>query len=58
MKHIISKQNAHITSQKVMKEVVVSIWNDFGDHRWDPLVESMSERIQVVIKAKGGPTRF
>ena len=58
MKHIISKEYTHITSQKVMKEVVVSLWNDFGDHKWDHLVESMSERIQAVIKAKGGSTRF
>jgi hypothetical protein len=43
MKHIISMEYAHITSQKVMKEVVVSIWNDFVDHRQDYLVESMPE---------------
>jgi hypothetical protein len=58
MKHIISKEYGHITSQIVMKEVVVSIWNDFGDHRWDHLVESMLERIQVVIKERGGSTHF
>jgi DDE superfamily endonuclease len=58
MKHIISKKYAHITSQKVMKEVVVSIWNDFMDHRWDHFVESMPERIQAVIKARGGSTHF
>jgi transposase len=58
MKHIISKEYAHITSQKVMRQVVVSIWNDFEHHRWDHLVESMPERIQAVIKAKGGSTRF
>jgi len=58
IKHIISKEYAHITSQKVIKEVVVSIWHDFGDHRWDHLVESMPERIQAVIKARGGPTHF
>jgi transposase len=58
MKHIISKDYAHITSQKVMKEVVVSIWNDFMDHRLDHLVERMPERIQAVIKARGGSTRF
>ena len=56
MKHIISKEYAHITSQKVMKEVVVSIWNDFEDHRWNHLIESMPERIQAVIKARGGST--
>ena len=58
MKHIISKEYAHITSQKVMRQVVVSIWNDFGDQKWDHLVESMPERIQAVIKAKGGLTQF
>jgi hypothetical protein len=41
-----------------MKEVVVSIWNDFADHRWDHLVESIPERIQAVIRARGGSTRF
>ena len=56
IKHIISKEYTHITCQKVMKEVVVSIWNDFGDHKWNHLVESISERIQAVIKAKGGST--
>ena len=40
IKHIISKEYTHITSEKVMQEVVVSIWNDFEDHRWDHLVES------------------
>ena len=58
MKHIISKEYTHITSQKAIKEVVVNIWNDFEDHRWDHLVESMPERIQAVIKVKGGSTRF
>jgi len=43
MKHIISKEYAYIMSQKVMQEVVVSIWNDFEDHRWDHLIESMPE---------------
>ena len=58
MKHIISREHAHITSQKAMKKVVVSIWNDFEDHKWDHLVESMPERIQAVIQARGGCTRF
>ena len=58
MKHIISKEYAYITSLKVMRQVVVSIWNDFEHHKWDYLVESMPERIQAVIKAKGGSTRF
>ena len=55
MKHIISKKYAHIMSQKVMQDVVVSIWNDFEDHKWDHLVESTPERIQAVIKTRGDP---
>ena len=43
MKHIISKEYAHVTSQKVMQEVVVSIQNNFEDSKWDYLIESMPE---------------
>ena len=58
IKDRISKEYSHITSLKTMKEVVVSLWNDFEDHRWDHLVESMPDRIQAVIKAKGGSTKY
>ena len=53
MKHRISKEYGHITSMKAMKQAVINIWNDFEDHKWDHLVESLPERIQAVIKAKG-----
>jgi len=58
IKPAISKEYAYITSQKVRKEAVLSIWNDFADHRWNHLVERMPERIQAVIKAKAGSTHF
>jgi hypothetical protein len=58
IKHVISKEYTHITSQKVMKEVIVSIWNDFENYRRNHLVESMPKLIQVVIQAKGGSTCF
>ena len=58
MKHQISKEFSHITSAKEMKCAVVCLWNDFGDHRWDHLIESMSSRIQAVIKAKGGSKSY
>jgi hypothetical protein len=37
-------------------KVVIRIWTDFEDdfEEWNYLIESMSARIQVVIKAKGG----
>jgi hypothetical protein len=41
-----------------MKQVVIRIWDEFEDHRWDHLVESMPNRIQAVIKAKGGSTSY
>jgi transposase len=58
MKHRISKEYGHITSVKAMKQVVISIWNEFEDHGWGHLVESMPYRIQAVIRAKGGSTQF
>ena len=58
IKHRISKEYDHITSLKAMKQVVINIWNEFDDHKWDHLIESMPERIQAVIKAKGGSTRY
>jgi len=41
-----------------MQELVVSIWKDFVDHKWDNLVESVPDRIQAVIRARGGFTQF
>jgi hypothetical protein len=41
-----------------MKHVVVRLWDDFGDHKWDHLVESMPSRIQAVINAKGGSISY
>jgi len=58
IKHRISKEYSHITSVKAMRQVVISIWNEFEDHKWDHLIESMPERIQAVIKAKGGATTY
>ena len=58
MKHQISKEYCQVTSVKIMKDVVVNIWNDFGDHKWDHLIESMLDRIRAVIEAKGSSTPY
>ena len=58
MKDRILKEYGHITSLKIMKDVVVNMWNDFEDDRWDHLIESMPDRIRVVIKAKGSLTSY
>ena len=33
IKHIISKNYAHIISLKIMKEMIISIWNNFENDR-------------------------
>ena len=58
IKHRIATEYRHITSVKEMKHVVICLWSDFGDHRWDHLIENMPSRIQAVIKAKGGSISY
>ena len=58
LKSLIAKDYGYITSVNAMKQVVVSMWMDFEDGTWDHLIESMPERIQAVIKAKGGSTSY
>jgi len=41
-----------------MRKVVVKLWNDFEDNRWNELIESMPKRIEEVIKARGGSTSY
>jgi transposase len=58
MKHEITLNYKHITSQKEMRQVVLEMWNNFTDAQWDSLIASMSGRIKAVLKAKGGHTRY
>jgi len=58
MKHRIANEYSYITSVKAMRHAVLHLWEEFGDHRWDHLIESMPERIQAVIKAKGDSTSY
>ena len=58
MKHRIAREYSHITSSKEMRRVVINLWNEFGDDRWNEFIESMPERIQAVIKARGGSTPY
>jgi len=41
-----------------MKKVVQEMWDSFGDDEFNHLIESMTERIEAVIKAKGGSTKY
>ena len=58
IKYIIAKEYSHITSIREMKQVVLKIWNDFGDNRWNSLIESILNRIRAVIVTRGGTTPF
>jgi len=55
MKDRISKEYGHVTSVKIIKDLVA---NNFGDYSWNYFIESMSDRIRAVIKAKGGSTSY
>jgi transposase len=58
MKLRIAEEYAHITSQAEMKQVVQEMWDAFGDDQFNALIESMPARIEAVIKAKGGSTKY
>jgi transposase len=58
MKHEISAKNLYVTSKAEMQRIVIEMWENFSDIKWDGLIASMPERIKAVIKAKGGPTRY
>jgi len=34
------------------------IWEEFRDNQWDGLIDNMHERMEAVIAALGGSTRF
>ena len=58
IKYIIAKEYSYITSIGEMKQVVLKIWNNFGNNKWNSLIESMSDRIRAVIIARGVTTPF
>ena len=58
MKLRIAEEYAHITSQAEMKRIVQEMWDAFGDDQFNALIESMPARIEAVIIAKGGATKY
>ena len=58
MKDIIARDYAEVSSVQEMKIIVQRIWDHFRDEEWDKLIESMPERMEAVIAAGGGSTRF
>ena len=58
MKDIIARDYAQVSSAKEMKRIVQDMWEQFTDGQWDKLIESMPNRMEAVIAANGGSTRF
>ena len=54
IKDIIAKDYSEVSSEKEMKKIVRKLWEEFPSDKWDHLIESMPDRMQRVIKARGG----
>jgi hypothetical protein len=37
---------------------VIKIWKEFKDEEHEEMIASMPRRLQAVIEAKGGPTKY
>lgn len=58
MKDALQKRSASIKSVEDMKKAILEVWNEMEKERWNGLIDSMPDRIDAVIKAKGGSTRW
>ncbi len=45
------------TNLQQLRDAIMSIWTKISEECFQHLVESMTRRNKVVLKAKGGPTR-
>ena len=46
------------TNLRQLCDAIMSIWTKLSEECFEDLVESMLPRIEAVLKAKGGPTRY
>ncbi len=46
------------TNLQQLRDAIMSIWTKISEECSQQLVESMPRRIKVILKAKGGPTRY
>jgi len=58
MKKVIARGYSRITSRGEMMQVVQELWDSYGDEQWGGLIASMPDRMQAVIDARGGSTRY
>jgi hypothetical protein len=58
MKDKVQKRNKEIRKVDDLAVVLKEVWAEFDEAAWNKLVDSMPERVEAVIKAKGGSTRW
>ena len=58
IKHIVTTEYSHITSESELQLAVNHIWDSFDNDQFNYLIESMPERLQAVVDAKGGSTKW
>ena len=58
IKDVLKREYPHVTSKEEIKWIVLKIWNEFENEQWNHLIESITDRIEAVIEAKGGSTQF
>ncbi len=46
------------TNLQQLRDAIMSIWTNISEECFQRLVESMPQRIEAVLKAKRGPTRY
>ncbi len=50
--------DVQLTNLQQLCDAIMSIWTNISEECFQNLVESMTQRIKAVLKAKGGPTRY
>ena len=50
--------NVQLTNLQKLRDAIMSTWNRISKECFQHLVESMPQRIEAVLRAKGGPTQY
>jgi len=58
IKHICATEYENIMSQSQLQDIVNNIWDSFDDNQFNQFIESMPERLEAIIAADGGSTKW
>jgi DDE superfamily endonuclease len=58
IKYRLAKEYPFVTARKELEIIIMRMWEEMADDRFNNLVESMPRRIAEVIKAKGGSIKY